>query len=280
MVEILKGGQSPANETDKLVTLVHGLGGAGKSAFGLSYPSPIYMFNCDRQAKSLIAQLPDNYEVHYEAVQQDVDGITHGMAAQYIMKFDELKNKALAGKKGTLFIDGFDIFWEYVKLAKVPGLSDESLPRHYEPANGYMFNLMRRLIYSPLDVVLTTISERPWEGQTRQADYLMAGGWKHRDRFITAEVYMFTPEHRRRAAEAPLETKRGQSHSAYIGVSKLKESLVGSVIPNLSYKMLYRMTFNRLPADHELLWTPGGNVGQAGAQLATREAGNDEVPKV
>lgn len=260
MVESLKGGQSPTGEIDKLVTLIHGQPGSGKTALGLSWPSPIWFFNCDRPAKNLIEKLPEHYEVHYEAALMDVEAMNQGMSSQYIMKFDALLRQALASKKGTLFIDGWDLFWEYVKLAKVPGLSDETLPRMYEPANAYMHNLARRAIASPLEVVFSTISEKPWSGAKAEGDYYVPSGWKHKDRFITAELYTFTPENRRRAAEVIYETKTGQSHQTYIGMNKLKESMVGSVVPNLSYKMLYRMTFGKLPENHELLWTPAGET--------------------
>lgn len=261
MAEILKGGQSPSGERDKLVTLIHGLGGAGKTTLALTWPSPIFMFNCDRPAKSLIEKLPPHYEVHYEMALRDVEAVNQGMAARYIMAFDALFREALAGGKGTIFIDGWDIFWEYVKLAKVPGLSDDTLPRQYEPANSYMFSFARRAVSSPLEVVLTTISEKPWEGATKQADYYVPGGWKHRDRFITCQLYAFTPERRERAPETPYDRGTGQTHQTYIGMNKLNEQTVGSVVANLSYKMLYRMTFGRLPDDHEQLWVPGQKVG-------------------
>lgn len=257
MAETLRGGQSPANETDKMVTLIHGQPGAGKTALGLSWPSPIWFFNCDRPAKTLIERLPEHYEVHYESASFDVDNLAHGMAAQFIMKFDKLLKEAMAAG-GTLFIDGWDLFWEMVKTAKVPGLTDDTLPKEYQPANNYMFNLARRLINSKLEVVLSTISEKPWSGATKQADYYVSSGWKHKDRFITTEVYCFTPEDRRRAMETPLEHQLGQSHSAYIGMNKLNESTVGSVVPNLSYKMLYRMTFKKLPENADKLWVPSG----------------------
>ena len=265
MAIILRGGECTPNEVDKTVELVYGLPGVGKSAYAFSHPSPVRFFNCDRPAASLIKKLPSHYEVHYESVDLDVDGMTPNMAARYLTAFDRMAGEAIKSGVGTFVCDGWDIFWEIVKLAKVPGLSDSTLPKEYEPANGYMIAWLRRLVQAPIPVVFTTIAEPIWSGaKTTDAEgRLKSSGFKHRGRFLTHEIYMYSPEEKDKPTERPRELldkdKRpvgGQSHSSYIGVSKLNEKLVGRVIPNLNYGLLYRMTFGVAHPQAAELWNP------------------------
>lgn len=257
MVVALKGGQRPPNETDKLVVSVHGKQGRGKTAFALTFPPPLFVMNCDRPAGFLLEQLPESYDIMYEAISLDVDTITPGLATQYLHTMDALVRAARAKGAGTFICDGWDIFWEYVKVAKLPNATGDPLPREFADANAYMDNLLRRLSASPLHVVLTSLSGQVWEGAKKETTKVKREGWKHSGRWITHEVYLFSPEDRDTPQEVPTaDQAKGQTHSAYIAANKLNETTIGAVVGNLTFKLLYRMTFGRLPDGHAELWTP------------------------
>lgn len=259
----LKGGQAPPNENpEKLMVLSHGLPGTGKSSFGLSFPGPHYIFNLDRNMGHLTAQMPEDWEAEYEGdMELQVAAPTKGMAQQVLNKFDALMTKALASGTGTVLIDGWDVFWDIVKVAKVNNL-DSDLPKEYAPANSYMNNWLMRLGRSKINVVFTTISSKVWSGAKTETDRMKADGFKHKDRMLTHEIYLFTPEDYRTPNEIPLggtEDKGnvGQSHNGLITMSKLNEKLINRRIPNISYKLLYRLTFGKAPPEEAKLWTPG-----------------------
>jgi hypothetical protein len=203
----------------------------------------------------LLEKLPEHYEIHYESVQYDVD-MNRSVAAGVMLKVKALFEAAIKGGKGTFFMDGADLYWDYVKLAKLP--EDADIPNQWGPANSAMDSFYKRAEAAPIQVVFTGIASPVWEGMKKETDRMKADGFKHAGRYINSKVYMFTPEDHSTPQSRPVE-KKGQSHSAYISTSKLNEKIVGSVIPNPSFKMLYRMTFGELPPDHELLWTPGSN---------------------
>lgn len=259
----LNGGEAPPNENaTKIMLLAHGLAGVGKTAFGLSFPPDFGIFNLDRGIGALTKQLPPEMKIRYEDVSLDVAILTKGMAQQILNKLDELVAFMLKDRPmGTLIIDGWDIFWDCVKLAKVNNL-DSDLPKEYAPANSYMNNLLMRLGRSKLNVVFTTISSKVWSGAKTETDRMRADGFKHKDRMLTHEVYLFTPEDYRTPNEVPLggdvaKGTVGQTHNGLITMSKLNESLINRRIPNLSYKLLYRLTFGEAPPNEGSLWTPG-----------------------
>lgn len=253
MVEVINGGQRATDRPRKLFVQVFGTDGVGKTSFALSFPSPLWIVNLDRNMDDLLEILPEHYEVHYEEVPYDVD-MSRGVASTVLMRVKKLFADAVKGGTGTFFIDGADLYWEYVKMAMLPEGAD--IPNQWGPANSEMSSMYRRAESCSLQVVFSSIASKVWEGMKRETDRMQADGFKHAGRFINTKVYLFTPENHATPAERPVE-RIGQTHSGYISTAKLNEKLVGAVIPNLSYKMLYRMTFGELPAEHGKLWTPG-----------------------
>jgi len=270
----LTGGQAPEDESsDKIMLLGHGYPGVGKTAFGLSFPAPFWIFNLDRPMGELIKKLPVTHEVTYEAMPVDLADTSKAAAIQYLTKFDALLKDALAGSSdGTMLIDGWDIFWDLVKIARVNNLESD-LPKEYAPANAYMNGILGRLGRSKLNVVFTTISSKVWSGAKTETDRVRADGFKHKDRMLTHEVYLFSPEDRRNPVEAPRggdPTKAGetgQTHRALITMSKLNETLINRMIPNLSFALLYKLTFGQSYGSPERLWSPA-----KAAALVTEEA--------
>jgi hypothetical protein len=254
--EQLKGGQSPKNEESRIFANVYGVSGAGKTAFALTFPPPFFILNLDKDMRELLMQLPDSYDVEYERLVFEVDGLTAGSAAQYLVKADALLKKALLAGEGTFLLDGGDIFWDTVKIAKLMKGGDGVLPKDYSPANAYMNSYLSRLQHAPFHVCMTSMSRKKWEGAKKESDKMEADGFKHRKRWVSHEIYMFTPEQRQYPSEVPAQAGTGQTHKAYIDTSKINESLVGSVIPNLTFKVLYAMTYGSLPDEYKKLWSP------------------------
>lgn len=258
----LTGGEAPPTENPNAIKMLgHGQAGTGKTAFGLSFPPPFFIFNLDRAIGHLTRQLPPWVEIDYEGVDLNVEILTKGLAQQILNMFDGLMKIAFAKGEGTVIVDGWDIFWDCVKLAKVENL-DSALPKEYTPANSYMNNWLHRLGRSKLNVYFTTISSKVWSGAKTETDRMKADGFKNKDRMLTHEAYFFTPEDYRTPNEVPLggdpaKGTVGQTHNALITLSKLNEGLINRRVPNLTYKLLYRLTFGSAPTDEDKLWTPG-----------------------
>lgn len=263
MATKLLGGDTPEGEaSDKLMVLSHGYPGTGKTSFALSFPAPFWVFNLDRAIGSITKGLPKTHELTYEAVAIDVDTPTPAVAAAYLAKFDMLLKDAIASKSdGTFVIDGWDIFWDLVKIAKVRNLESE-LPKEYAPANAHMNGILGRLGRSPLNVVFTTISSKVWSGAKTETDRVRADGFKHKDRMLTHEVYLFSPEDRRNPNEVPKggdpskPGETGQTHRGLITMSKLNESLINRMVPNLNFNLLFRLTFGKNYPEPGRLWSP------------------------
>ncbi len=257
MPEKLKGGQTPKDEPNTIFANIYGIHGTGKSTLALTFPPPLYVVNIDRKMKTLLEAMPSHYEIVYERLKLDVDAVTRAMASQYLGAYDAMVAMALKGGKGTFIFDGFDVFWDIVKLAKLPE-GDDIAPREWSVANEYMNNNMRRLEASPLHVAITAMAKKRWTGAKTESDTMEAEGFKHRKRWVTHELYMFTPEQRQYPLEVPAQGATGQTHMTYIDTCKLKEELIGSVLPNMTFKTLYTLNFGELPPDADKLWIPNG----------------------
>lgn len=255
MVETIKGGQRATNRPKKLFVQVFGTEGTGKSSLALSFPPPLWVVNLDRNMDDLFEKLPEHYTIHYEEVPYDVD-MSRTIASQVVLRVKEMFKQAVAGGEGTFILDGADLYWEHVKAAKLPDNAD--VPNQWGPANSEMESFYRRAEAAPIQVVFSCIASNVWEGMNKETKRMKADGFKHAGRFINTSVYMFSPEDHSTPAEKPMPGA-GKTHSAYISTSKLNESIVGAVLPNISYKMLYRSIFGELPPEHEQLWTPGTN---------------------
>ena len=257
----LTGGEAPPKEaTNKIMELVSGLAGVGKSGHALSFPSPYWYYNLDRAIGHLTKQLPTTHKLVYEAVTMDVDATSPLVAQSYLTKFDQLVKAAVSsGSDGTFVVDGWDIFWDLVKIARVKNL-DSDLPKEYAAANEYMNNHLRRLGLSRLNVVFVTMASKVWTGAKTETDRMRADGFKHKDRWLTHEIYLFSPENMAEPNIVPAQKELGQSHLAYISRSKLNEGLIGRVVPSLTFELLYKMTFGAAYPEPERLWSPAKAV--------------------
>lgn len=250
----IKGGQRATNRPKKLFVQTFGMEGTGKTALALSAPPPLYIVNMDRNMDDLLEKLPEHYTVHYEEVPYDVD-MNRGIAAQVIMTVKRMFNDCLKNEGGTFIMDGADLYWEYVKVAKLP--DDAEVPNQWGPANTEMENFFRRCESAPFHVFFNSIASNVWAGMNQETQKMKADGFKHAGRFINTKVYMFSPEDHSTPQARPAETPNpGMSFSGFISTAKLNPKIVGSVFPNPSFKALYRAIFGELPPDHEKLWTP------------------------
>ena len=256
-VKLVDATQVPGEASDKIMALVHGYPGVGKTGFALSFPGPIWMYNLDR-AIGHFASAWASRELTYEKVAIDVDGTSPAVANQYLLKFDALVREAVRSKSGgTFIVDGWDIFWDIVKIAKVQNLDDSTMAKEYGPANEYMNNHLRRLGLSDLNVVFTTMSKKIWTGMKTETDRVQPEGFKYYARMLTHEIYMYTPDKQAEPAQVPTGTgPTGQRHEAYIARCKLDEKLIGQTLPNLTFATLYKMTFKKAYPDASRLWSP------------------------
>lgn len=244
----LKGGEKPEDIGQKLQTLWFGAPGSGKTSLLLSYPSPITFVNLDRDPSELIAMMPEEVEIYYLRIPYDME-TTPAIANKVLNDIDVAARKAIATSKqtgrGSFVLDGFDLLWDYVKIAKLPhAAADQNLAREYGDANAWMHGFLSRLYFSPLQVGLSAMSKEIWKGQSTGSGTFDPDGFRHRGRWLTHEVYLFVPEETA-PKERPVRTATtGQSHVAYIRVSKVNEkALVRMVVPNLSFKTLFKLSY-------------------------------------
>jgi hypothetical protein len=249
-VKLLGGQAPPADETTNLFIYAHGFPGTGKTSFGFTGPAPYWVFNVDRPIDPILPKLPAGVEVEYEHIADDVDAVSMATAKGHLGKFDAMLKEALRANQGTFMLDGADLFWDIVKVAKIPGGTDDAMPKEWAEANTYMNGAMRRLGQSGLQVVFTSISSKIWTGAKTETERVKADGFKHRARWLTHEVYFFTPENPTEPFAAPKQLAQlGQTHNAYIGMSKL-----------LTFSLLYKLTTGRAYPDAAKLWSPAKSV--------------------
>lgn len=253
----LKGGQRATTRAKKIFAQVFGVAGTGKTSFCLSFPPPLYIVNLDRNMDDLLEKLPEHYDIHYDEVPYDVD-MVRGTAANVMLRVKSMFDAAVKEGTGTFFVDGADLLWEYVKAAKLPENAD--VPNQWGPANTAMESIYRKAESAGIQCVFSTIASNVWEGMQKETQKMKPDGFKHAGRFTNTSVYMFTPEDYGNPVLRP-SAGGGKTHTGFISESKLNESAVGRVVPNLSFKLLYRMIFGELPPNHELLWSPNaGNT--------------------
>lgn len=250
----LKGGQRATTRAKKLFVQVFGTAGTGKTSFALSFPSPLWVVNLDRNMDDLLEKLPPSYDIEYDEVPYDVD-MVRGTAANVLLRVKGMYDKAVKHGAGTFFVDGADLLWEYVKSARLPENAD--VPNQWGPANTYMESIYRRAESCGLQVVFSTIASNVWEGMQKETQKMKPDGFKHAGRFINTSVYMFTPEDYGTPMIRPV-AGAGKSHNGFFAESKLNESIVGMVVPNLSFGLMYRMIFKEPYPETEKLWTPTG----------------------
>ena len=252
MVKQLQGGQRATERPRKLFTQVFGVEGTGKTAFALSHPSPLYIANFDKNMDDLLEKLPPHYEIFYEEIEHDVD-LSRAVASTALRKVKELANACYARGEGTFIVDGADLFWDVVKLAKLP--DDADVPNQWGPANQEMTGIFRKAEESAVQVVFSSIASSVWAGMNNETQRMKADGFKHAGRFINTKVYMFSPEDHNQPDLRP-NAKQGKTHSAFISQSKMNESIIGDIVPNLSFKMLYAMVYGQPYPDADKLWKP------------------------
>src|SRR5574339_551834 len=161
MAKVIHGGERATDRPKKLFLQVFGKEGTGKTSRGLSFPAPLWVVNLDRNMDDLLEQLPSHYEIHYEEVPFDVD-MSRGVAAAIMLKVKKLFDEAVARGEGTFFMDGADLYWDYVKAARLP--EDAEIPNQWGPANSAMESFYRRAEACGLQVVFTTIASNVWTG--------------------------------------------------------------------------------------------------------------------
>lgn len=251
-MEKLRGG-SVGEYLRKLFACYYGFAGEGKTTQLLTFPPPLHILNCgDRDIKPLLEQLPESHDIYYEWLVPDVDALSQRVAEGYLQRADALL--ALALKNGGSFLmDGIDIHWEFVQIAKIT--APEGTALRYKPANQYCFDFFGKLTSSPLQIGVTSLAAEIWNGPSSTGRFRYAG-WKHIDRYIETAVRMFIKE-QMAAGEKPQATQNPTvTHAAYIEQSKKAEHLARRVFDNMNFGFLYKATFGVPYPEEDKLWKP------------------------
>jgi hypothetical protein len=247
-LEKLRGGQQ-LEYPRRIFACYHGFGGEGKTTQLLTFPPPLNIVNCgDRDIKYLLERLPD-CEINYEWLTWDVDA--PGKAKSYLQRATAMRDHALRSG-GSFLMDGHDLWWDYVQAALVsPGTALK-----YKPANEFQFGFWQPLVAAPnLQVGVAALAQEKWEGASSTGRF-SHGGWKHMERYIETDVRMFIKE-QLVAGEKPQTTQNPTvTHAGYIEGAKKAEHLLRRIFDNLSFALLYKMSFGQAYPNEEALWKP------------------------
>lgn len=250
-MEIRKGGQPSKYRT--ITENVWALPGAGKTTHLLTFPPPLFLLNCDRSMDSLLQKLPASHEIYYEEMLlKPGEQLSQATAIQFLNRFEALVALALKKGEGTFGIDGGARFWDVIKMAKLPaGAADSSDRRPWEIPNEYWRSYLLGLEASPLQFCITHPAVTIWESMTKESERLRPDAFKHLPYFSTIDIYLFTINRETdlyprlvenqalQKAAMPSETE----HWAKIYRNKENTRLEGRVVPNLTFPLLYQMTF-------------------------------------
>lgn len=256
-IEMRGGGRPPSEATPIVRCEVYGTTGVGKSTFAATFPGPLWIVNFDRSWAPIIEQLPETCHIRYMEIPVDADMLVKGIAASHLLSFDRFLAEASQSKDGGTFIlDGADIWWDVVKAAKLPeGGAD--VARDYYVPNTYATSRYRRLSSLPMHLVCVTAARNKWDSASRESDMMESEGFKHRMRWLTSQVRLFSPESRTYTPSIPrADAKPGRTFHGYIAMAKENPSLEGSVEPSLTYLTLYRKLYKRQPPDADRCWAP------------------------
>ena len=257
-VTLKGGGRTPTDESPLLRTEAYGLTGVGKSTFAATFPNPLWVANFDRSWAPIIEQLPDTHVVHYLEFPADADMMIRGIASDILLSLDKFLLKAQYSKDGGTFIlDGADTLWDLVKAAKLPTNEGGEPPRDYFQPNNYMSSRYRKMASLPMHLVHVAAARTIWASASKETDMLESEGWKHRLRYITSQVRMFSPESRTKTPIVPTADKvLGRTFHGYLSLAKERPFLEGRVEPSINYLTLYRMLYRVNPPDAGKCWVP------------------------
>ena len=256
---ILKGGgRTPTDATPLLRTEVYGTTGVGKSTFAATFPSPLWIVNFDRSWAPIIEQMPSECEIHYLEIPADVDMLIKGVANNLLLDFDKFLRTAVESKDGGTFIlDGADLWWDVVKAAKLPTDADGAPARDYFQPNTYASSRYRKMAFLPMHLVCIASARNIWASASKETDMMESEGFKHRLKYITSQVRLFSPESRLTTPAIPTTDKQmGRTFHGYISLVKERPAIEGTVEPSLTYLTLYRKIYRKNPPDAAQCWLP------------------------
>lgn len=249
-MEIKQGGHAP--EQLSLLVNIWALEGRGKTTFALTFPSPLFFFNCDRQCDYLFGQLPETTQIFYEsAIPEPGETLTQEVARHLLSKFTALMNLGIQTGKGSIIIDNGARLWDIIKGAILnPGEADK---RAWEVPNNYFSGLLLQLEECPLQVAITHPGTSVWESMSKESGLLRPDAFKHIRASETHEVFLFVPGwedninpvQTSAMALAPTAQLPVQ-HWARIWRDKYNTSLVGQVFPQLDFKTLYFLSTHKV----------------------------------
>lgn len=257
---VLKGGgKLPTEETPWLRNEIYGLTGVGKSTMAATFPNPLWVCNFDRPWRKIIESLPETHEVHYLEIPIDVDMLIKGVAESHLLSFDKfLRSAEKSEDGGTFILDGGDVWWDVIKAAKLPsGTDGGDVPRDYYQANTYANSRYRRMTALPMHLNIISAARTKWASQSKETETLESEGFKHRLRWLTSQVRLFSPESRLTTPMIPMaDAKAGRTFYGYVSLSKEKPEVEGTVEPNMTYMTLYRKIYRKNPPDSGKCWVP------------------------
>lgn len=232
-----------------------GLPGVGKSSFLLSFPPPLHVLNFDRRIEQLLTKLPKSYhgQVFYEDFVASPGEIPQDVARQYLARCETMITRAFDVGKGSFLIDGGHRWWDLVKIVKLPKAEGNEGQKGYQWPNEYARSVLLALEASPLQVGISHATSSVWDGLTRESGRVKMDAFKHIATTTTLEVYMFALGRESEvypkevelltvSQPPPLSVSR---HWGQIKVCKDDTSLEGQLIPNVSFRLLYNLCFNR-----------------------------------
>lgn len=221
-------------------------------------PLTIAFANFDRDARTVIADIPGDFDILEERLFEGEDGeplVLGGPAAyqKIIDRFlDFTREVEKSGEFDLMVVDGGTILWENVRAVlldsvapagKTPEGEARHLPRQYGPSNKYMREqVMQRLYNLPMHTLITRESRERWAGQNEPLKdptevggvALQSDGWGKTGHYLDLDLQMRMIKNPGEA-ELPL----GVIHMA------IKAATIGTTVRHPTFSKLYTLMYGR-----------------------------------
>jgi hypothetical protein len=253
--------------------------GTGKTTVGFTFPPPFTYVRFDRRADAIIASVREQLGdvVSEVGLVRPLLSDAREWAEEALPQVEEALKKALDIGQGTFFVDGGNRWWSAVQDKYLPDLTDPALSeqekrqlekRHrllYGPANTYLGDIMLALENSSLNVVITHHTKPVYNEHGQETDRVRPDYFKRVPYTATLEVYMISDEPQdissttMKAQAMALQGQQKQilqppNFYGYVATCKDDASIVGTMIPNPTFTLLYGMALSALWPGK--LWTP------------------------
>lgn len=226
------------------ITQVWGLGGSGKSTFGIMSgdvaPQLFYARFDTRDASHLLKDYNGSllYDEYFPSQ------TTKAGAVAQVRRFKQFLKFAASEGAGVFVEDNAAAKWDLYKIAFLPD-ADKVAPKEFAEGNNQMREDYGVIDESTLQAVITTPAVPSWgmvsnaagtKSSLGDTGLYIPDGWKHIDYHTTTSLYLFRTGKIRAVPPIPPEAPVAGEFKALIVEAKLRPQVVGVMLDNPTMK--------------------------------------------